>query len=327
MSESRSARIRLLAIVDILRMYTNASNVLSIEEICAYLEQYGFEATKRNVLADIKYINTTPYKIIYVTKPKKGYYITRDFTVSAADALLTAIYSSQKLSPEEREQAEIALQRAVGIPTNNLLISTTERISVDVPHEDIPWETVMALRDAIHNEKKVKIAFTVTCPGDSFSSGEKEEQMTVNPVKIAISSNSMLFVFTQVGSQKPECMHLCRIKKVEILSGKSEKFNGDISDSTGFFTGTTIKNRHKIADWVFIKFDCEHAEFVRNFFDSPIRLRKAEDGKYIAKVFTVLDERLIGWLLCFGDKIEIIAPVELRDYFIERLRSSIYYES
>lgn len=327
MSETRSARIRLLAIVDILHMHTNASNVLSIEEICAYLEQYGFEATKRNILSDIKYINTTPYKIIYVTKPKKGYYITRDFTLSSADALLTAIYSSQKLSAEGREQAESALQKAVGIPTNNLLMSTTERISVDVPHEEVPWEIVMALRDAIHNQKKVKIAYTVTCPGDSFSSDEKEEQITVNPVKIAISSNSTLFVFTRIGSQKPECMHLCRIKKVEILSSKSEKFNGDISDSTGFFTGTTIKNRHELADWVFIKFDCEHAEFIRNFFDSPVQLRKAEDRKYIAKVFTVLDERLIGWLLCFGDKIEIVAPVELREYFKERLRSSIYYES
>ena len=327
MSETRSARIRLLAIVDILQMHTNDSTVLSIEEICAYLEQYGFEATKRNILADIKYINTTPYKIIYVTKPKKGYYITKDLTLSAADALLTAIYSSQKLSAQEREQAESALQRAVGIPTSNLLISTTERISVDVPHETVPRETVMALRDAIHNEKKVKISYTVTCPGDSFGADEKEEQLTVNPVKIAISPNSTLFVFTRIGSQKPECMHLCRIKKVETLSGKAEKFNGDVSDAAGFFTGTVIKNRHELADWVFIRFDCEYAEFVRNFFDSPVQLRKADDGKYLAKVFTVLDERLIGWLLCFGDKIEIVAPVELRDYFKERLRSSIYYES
>ncbi len=317
----------MLAIVDILQTHTSASNVLSIEEICTYLGEYGFEATKRNVLADIKCINTMPYQVIYVTKPKKGYYITRAISESAVDALLTAIYSSQKLSAQERENAENALQQAVGIPTNNLLISTTERVAADVPHEPVHRETVMVLRDAIYRRQKVRISYTITCPGDCFSSDEKEEQITVNPVKIAISSNSTLFVFTQTGSQKPECMHLCRIKNVEILNEKSEKFNGDISDSSGFFTGTTIKNRHEIADWVFIKFNCEYAEFVRNFFDSPVQLRKAEDGKYIAKVFTVLDERLIGWLLCFGDKIEIVAPVELQDYFKERLKSNVYYES
>lgn len=319
--------MRLLAIVDILQTHTNASNVLSIEEICTHLEQYGFEATKRNVLSDIKCINTMPFKIIYVTKPKKGYYITKPFTVSAADALLTAIYSSQRLSAEEREIAEDALKKTVGIPTNNLLISTTERISVDVPHEDIPWENVMALRDAINKQKRVRIFYSVTCPGDSFGSDEKEEQLTVNPVKIAISANSTLFVFTRTGSEKPECMHLCRIKKVEILNAKSEKFKGDISDAEGFFTGTVIKNRHEIADWVIIKFNREHVEFVRNFSDHPVQFRKAEDGKYIAKMYAVLDERLIGWLLCYGDIIEILAPVGLREYFIERLKSSIYYES
>lgn len=327
LSETRSARIRLLAIVDILQTYTNASNVLSIEEICAYLEEYGFEATKRNVLADIKCINTTTYKIIYVTKPKKGYYIARPITVSAADALLTAIYSSQKLSATEREYAEDALKKTVGIPTNNLLISTTERVSAEIPHESVQWEIVMALRDAIHKQKRVKITYTVTCPGDSFSLDEKEEQMTVNPVKIAISSNSTLLVFTQTGSDIPECMHLCRIIKVDILNSRAEDFMGDISDARGFFSGTIIKNRHEIAKWVFLKFDCEYAEFVKNFFDSPVQLRKSDDGKYIAKVFAVLDERLIGWLLCFGDKIEIVAPKGLLDYFKERIKSSIYFES
>ncbi len=308
-------------------MHTNASNVLSIEEICARLEEYGFEATKRNVLADIKSINTMPYKIIYVTKPKKGYYITRTITVSAANALLSATYSSQRLSEDDIEHAKDALQKTIGIPTSNLLLSTTERIAADIPHEYVPWEIVMALRLAVHEHKQVNISYTLTQPGDSFGTDEKVEQIIVNPLKIAITSNSTLLVFTQIGSSQPQCMHLCRIKNVDILNEDAEEFNGDVSDAIGYFTGTVIKNRHKLADWVFIKFDCEHAEFVRNFFDSPVQLRKAEDGQYIAKVFTVLDERLIGWLLCFGDRIEIIAPVELREYFKERIKSSIYYES
>ncbi|MBO5859509.1 MAG: WYL domain-containing protein [Clostridia bacterium] len=327
MSEKKSARIRLLAVIDILQMYTNPSNVLSIEEICAHLEQYGFETTKRNVLADIKLINTTPYKIIYVTTPKKGYYTTRTFSISEADALLKAVESSQMLSAEERNTAKQALSRATGIPTNNLLMNTTERVSVDVPREAVTWEILMTLREAIQRQKRVTLDYKITCPGDSFGSEEPTEKITINPIKIAISSNSMLLIFTKIGSKKPECMHLCRIAEVEILNSEADKFSGDISESVGFFTGIQIKDRHERTDWVFLKFDTQYAELVKNFFDFPVQLRKSEDGKYLAKALTVIDEQFIGFLLCFGDKIELVAPLELRDYIKDRIKNNLYIES
>ncbi|MBR2868176.1 MAG: hypothetical protein IKB88_03795 [Clostridia bacterium] len=154
MAENRSARTRLLTIVDILKVYSNESNVLSIEEICTHLEKYGYEATKRNVVADIKSINTTPYKIIYVTKPKKGYYLVRDFTLSAAESLMTAVYSSERLSESDRKNARNALQRILSLPTNELLLSTTERVSPDIPHESLSWENIMSLRAAVFRKKK-----------------------------------------------------------------------------------------------------------------------------------------------------------------------------
>lgn len=327
MAENRSARTRLLTIVDILKVYSNESNVLSIEEICTHLEKYGYEATKRNVVADIKSINTTPYKIIYVTKPKKGYYLVRDFTLSAAESLMTAVYSSERLSESDRKNARNALQRILSLPTNELLLSTTERVSPDIPHESLSWENIMSLRAAVFRKKKVRITVSLTEIGDSFDSVEDEEFLTVTPVKIAISPNSTLFVFTNGDSSQAFCIHLCRIRKVEILNDDAEDFTGNIDDAIGYFSGTVIKNRHKTAKWVFLRLKTEDAELVRNYFDAPVKLRKDDvEGYCIAKVFTVLDERFIGWLLCYGDKIEIIAPNGLRDYFAGLIKNNILTE-
>ncbi len=324
MEENIGARARLLHIVDILNVYSNESNVLSIEEICSHLEKYGITATKRSVVADIKSINSTTHKIIYVTNPKKGYYIVRDYTLSSVDAMLTAIYSSDMLSVAERNNALRTLRHILSISTGDLLLNTTERVSADIPREPVSWENVMALRHAIHNKKKVLITYTVTSPGDSFSSVEAEDKMTVNPIRIAISINSTLLVFSQVDSKTAECIHMCRIKKVEMLNEAAQPYYGDINDAKGFFTGSTIKERHRIAEWVFLKFRQEHTEFVKNFFDSPIKVRKDENEGYcIAKVFSVLDERLIGWLLSFNDRVEIIAPQDLRDYLTERAQTAV----
>ncbi len=327
MAENQSARARLLVLIDILKVYSNESNVLSAEEICSHLEEYGYKTTKRNVIADIKCINTTPYKIIYVTKPKKGYYLVRNYTLSSADALMTAVYSSEMLTEAERNNARKTLSRIMSIPTHDLLMSTTERVSVEIPHEPISWENTMLLRHAIYQKKKVRITFSVTNPGDGFDLPEKEETITVNPVKIAISTYSSLLIFTQCEKNEAKCMHLCRIKKVDILNEQAEEFTGNIEDAIGFFSETVIKNRHRVAKWVFLKVRNEYAEFVRNYFGTPSQFRKAdEEGYLIAKVFAVVDERFIGWLLCFGDKIEIIAPTEIREFFKEKLKNNILSE-
>ncbi len=326
-AEIQSARARLLVLMDILKVYSNESSVLSAEEICSHLEEYGYKTTKRNVIADIKCINTTPYKVIYVTKPKKGYYLVRNYTLSSADALLTAVYSSEMLTEAERSNAQKTLSRIMSLPTNDLLMSTTERVSVEIPREPNSWENTMSLRQAIYKKKKAEITFSVTNPGDGFDLPEKEETVIVNPVKIAISAYTSLLVFTLSGENEVKCMHLCRIKKVEILDEPAEEFTGSIEDATGFFSGTVIKNRHKTAKWVFLKIRSEHAEFVRNYFGTPSQFRKAdEEGYLIAKVYTAVDERFIGWLLCFGDIIEVIAPAEIRDFFKEKLKNNILSE-
>lgn len=324
MEENTGARTRLLLIVDILKIYSNESNVLSIEEICAHLENYGYKATKRSIVSDIKSINTTTQKIIYVTSPKKGYYIVRDYTLSSIDTMLTALYSSDMLSAADRSNVERSLRHIVSIPTYDLLLNTTDRVSADIPHEPASREIVMALRQAIHRKKKAILTYTVTSPGDSFSSVEAEEKMEVNPIRIAISVNSTLLVFSRNNPSQAECMHICRIKNVEILDDDAQPYNGDIFDAKGFFTGSVIKDRHRTAGWVFLKFRQEHAEFVRNFFDSPIQIRKDENEGYcVAKVYSVLDERLVGWLFCCSDKVETVAPKGLRDYLTERAQTVI----
>ena len=117
MEENNGARARLLLIVDILNVYSDENNVLSIEEICSYLEKYGYSATKRSVVADIKSINSTPHKIIYVTHPKKGYYIVRYYNLASIDALLTAVYSSDMLTASERAAAEKTIRHIISIST------------------------------------------------------------------------------------------------------------------------------------------------------------------------------------------------------------------
>ena len=73
MATEQNARARLLYLVEILTMYSDEFNVLSMDEIIKKLNEYGYDVSARTILSDIKAINTTPVKVVSVSTPKKGF--------------------------------------------------------------------------------------------------------------------------------------------------------------------------------------------------------------------------------------------------------------
>ena len=130
MLEVLSSRTRLLSLVEIMTMFSDEQNILSIEEICEKLSEYGYEVTKRNVVADIKVVNTTPVKIIQVNKPKKGYYLAKSFSQSAINMILEAVYTSPLLSEENCNYIENYLRRNTCLATLDLILDTTAQLKI-----------------------------------------------------------------------------------------------------------------------------------------------------------------------------------------------------
>ncbi len=317
MSEVLSSRTRLLSLVEIMTMYSDEQNILSIEEICEKLNEYGYEATKRNVVSDIKTVNTTPVKIIQVNKPKKGYYLAKSFSQAAINMILEAVYSSPILSEENCSYIENYLRRNTCLATLDLILDTTAHFRACMPQRKSCINALYNIRIAIRDKKQTDITVARTVIGDSFSQAEMYETITVNPVKITACNGISAFVFTRAESpDKAEFVNIPRIKSADITETPSVKFDGDLFSAVNLFTREKIYCNTRDPEWILIKFRQEDTEFIRNCFSSPVYFRKSDDEGYcLAKLLTLIDNNLIGLLFTHSDKIEIIKPDSLRDFF------------
>ena len=323
METTSNARTRLIVLAEILTMFSDENNVLSLDEICEHMRGYGYNVSKRNIISDIKAVNQTTVKIIGVSKPKRGYYIVKSFSQDAVRLILEAIFSSDILSEDETDYIKKYLRRNACIPTLDLILSTTINLNSYAPKRKTSSEILNSLRLSIRDKKQVTLTVSRSKPGDVFSDSVDFETVTVNPVVLTVADGNVSFVFTKTNSpENAEYVNLPRIKNAEILKSDSAEFSGDLVSATSYFDSSPMETSYYFKEWLVIRFPSEYIELIENRFNTPVQFRKDEKKGYCnAKVFTVFDDKLLGWLFALSDKIEIIAPANIRQMFTEKAKN------
>ncbi len=317
MASTANSRTRLLCLIEILTMYSDVKNILSAEEICEKLGEYGYEVTKRSVLSDIRTINTTPIKIISVSKPKKGYYLAKSYSPAASQLVLEAVFSSDMLSAEDVEYIKTYLRRNICVPSLELVLNTTRNYNDLTAKRDISIEALHNIRLAIRDKKKIRLEVSRIVPGDYFSTTERLETLTVSPLFIAVANSSIALTFTRDETEGlAEYINISRIRSATVLEEEATEIIGDPEKVMNYFDRQPIEYYNYKARWLIIEFrECD-IEIVESYFRAPVQYRKAEkDGYCIAKVYTVINRELIGWLFLNSDKFTILAPDGLYELF------------
>lgn len=323
MASTASSRTRLLCLIEILTMYSDVQNILSAEEICEKLAEYGYEATKRSVLSDIRTINTTPIKIISVTKPKKGFYLAKSYSPAASQLVLEAIFSSDMLSADDIEYIKTYLRRNICVPSLELILNTTRNYNDLTVKRDVSSEALHNIRVAIRDGKKITLEVSRIVPGDYFSNTERLETVTVSPLYIAVANSSIALTFLRDGIDgTAEYINISRIRTATVLEETAAEITDEPEKVINYFDRRTVEYHKHKPRWLIIEFKEEDLEIVESYFHAPVQYRKAEkDGFFVAKVYTVINRGLIGWLFLNSDKFTILAPDSLYELFRNKAKN------
>ncbi len=323
MASTANSRTRLLCLVEILTMYSDIQNILSAEEICEKLGEYGYEVTKRSVLSDIRTINTTPIKIISVTKPKKGFYLAKSYSPAASQLVLEAVFSSDMLSAEDVEYIKTYLRRNICVPSLELVLNTTRNYNDLTAKRDISLEALHNIRIAIRDKKKIRLEVSRIVPGDYFANTERLETITVSPLFIAVANSSIALAFTHNQSENTaEYINISRIRSADVLKESADEFTDEPEKIINYFNRQPIEFYNYKARWLIIEFKESDIEIVESYFRAPVQYRKAEkEGYCIAKVYTVINRELVGWLFLNSDKFTILAPDSLYELFRNKAKN------
>ena len=323
MASTANSRTRLLCLIEILTMYSDEQNILSADEICEKLNEYGYEVTKRSVLSDIRTINTTPIKIISVSKPKKGFYLAKSYSPAASQLILEAVFSSDMLSAEDIEYIKTYLRRNICVPSLELVLNTTRNYNDLTAKRDISLEALHNIRIAIRDRKKITLNVSRIVPGDYFANTERLETLIVIPLYIAVANGSIALVFIRdENTEEAEYVNISRIRSAVISDEDSGNIICEPEKIINYFDRRTIEYYNYKARWLIIEFKESDIEIIESYFKAPVQYRKADkEGFCIAKVYTVINRGLIGWLFMNSDKFTILAPDSLYELFKNKAKN------
>lgn len=318
-----NSRTRLLCLIEIFTMYSDELNILSVEEICEKLGEYGYEASKRSVLSDIRTINTTPIKIISVNAPKKGFYLAKSYSPAASQLILEAIFASDVLSVEDIEYIKTYLRRNICVPSLELILNTSRNYNDLTAKREISVEALHNLRVAIRDRKKVNLSVSRIVPGDYFSNMERLEELTVTPLYIAVANGGTALVFIRdEENEKAEYLNVSRIRSAVITDEVAVLPEKEPEEIINFFDRRRLEYYNYNARWLIIEFRESDLDFVESFFRAPVQYRKSDkEGFCLAKVYTVINRELIGWLFFNSDKFTILAPDGLHELFRNKAKN------
>ncbi|MBR2731663.1 MAG: WYL domain-containing protein [Clostridia bacterium] len=323
MTEKPSARTRLVSLVEILTLYTDENHLMGADELCEKLKEYGYDVNRRTVLSDLKELSKLQMQIVRPPEDRrKRFYLAGNYSESALHYILESVYTSDYLTAKERDTVLDDLRRQSCVLTLDLVADTIEVISPRAERAPYSIETLHTLRMAITEDRQVLLTVKVLDPGASFETENGTETLTVNPLRITVTTRSVALTFTTAEKpETPQYIHLRRILTAQQLEWPRLPYHGQTARPVNFFNGEPSQASARRIDWLVLRFPREMAETVANQFESQLYFRRDDtEGYCLAKVNAVLDQSLLGWLILMGGKVEILRPRDARDAIAAAVR-------
>ncbi|WP_299098312.1 WYL domain-containing protein [uncultured Winogradskyella sp.] len=175
-------------------------------------------------------------------------------------------------------------------------------------------EYIDVLYDSIQNKKVIEVSY------QSFKA-RKASIMTVHPQLLKEFNNRWFLL----GSQKGKFITLALDRMIEILKLENEDYQDFKIDGDDYYkdvVGVTVSNSR--AQRIQFKIDHKNAPYVitKPFHSTQRVIETTKDG-VVFNIFVQINFELERLILGFGDSIEVLKPLKLRNRMFKKLKASI----
>lgn len=150
-----------LAILDILRRYTDEEHILSGKQICTHLEnEYGLSIERRTLYSNIEMLRDFGYDISVFEDNGKGYYLAqRQFDKGEVLLLCNAIHASHFIS---QKQSEDLIRKLLDTQSRYQVKEFSDRVYMPNPLKTDNKQllyTISIVSEAIRDNKKLQFTY------------------------------------------------------------------------------------------------------------------------------------------------------------------------
>ncbi len=326
MPGKQGSKLKLLHLMDIFMSNTDEDNIYSANDICEKLQEYGSEAERKSIYADIETLRKFGFDIVNTKSPKRGFFLaSRDFEVAEVRLLIDAVQAAYFISGKKTKTLIKKLYRLVSqgqAETMENQISVENKLKCD--NEEI-YYTIDIIHKAIQQGKQIEFKYFKRKLTRRMTALSEEKVFTVNPYALIWLNDRYYLVSNNPKYDNLMHTRLDRMEKVVMLEFAARSFS-EVSEYHECFDAADYSK--KLFNMFSggnerIELRCSNIiiDDILDRFGKNVPIKADGDEFFIIRVQAAVSRGLVSWLMQYGANIKVNAPKSLAEEVKENANS------
>ena len=325
MAKSENQKQKLLYIAKYLMEQTDENHAVSTPQLIEYLQSQGIKAERKSIYNDIDTLNDFGMDIIRSEEHRGGYMLaSRQFELAEVKLLIDLVQSSKFIT--EKKSRELigkletlvskydakAMQRQVQVIGRSKTLNETIYYNVDLIHAAISQNVTIRFH---YFEWDINKKMKLRKEGAFYE---------VSPWKLTWDDeNYYLMAFDKDANV---IKHYRVDKMLDIALTQEERAGKDFFEKIDMAAYAKKTFGMFAGEEKTVRLLCQNSMVgvVVDEFGTEVSIRKEDEEHVVARMDVAVSPQFFGWLAGLGDRVEIVAPVDVRDEYaayIEKIAS------
>ena len=322
MAKKQGQRLKILYILDFLKLESDEEHPVTAADICEYLDSQGIAAERKSVYADISALTDYGADIVRSGSPRGWFLASREFEEPEiyllADAVRTAGFISAAKTRELVKKLDSFVSRYQAQKRENRVYFSSCAKSVN---EEI-FYSIDKISRAVSEKKKIRFEYVNRVLSPDRTIEKQKREMLISPYALTWQDDHYYVIGNYEKYDNLIHLRLDRMYKVEITDMPQRHFS-EVSEYTDYFDTpdytAKLFGMHggEIYD-IELKCSKKITEQVADRFGEDIFIKKVTDKDFCFTVRAALSDALVSWVISYGDRVKVLEPQILRDMVIGR---------
>ena len=324
MMSINNQKLKTLYLLKILMEKTDELHPMTVNEIIDELQQFGIAAERKSIYTDIELLRTFAVDIICDKTRTNNYYIAgRDFQLAELKLLVDAVQASKFITHKKSEELIKKIEKLASVHEAKALhrqVIVNDRVKT--MNESI-YYNVDAIHNAIQQNNMVQFKYFDYTVDKRLKFRRNGEIYCVSPYALTWVDENYYLIAYHDRYQDISHFRVDRMSEMEV----SENVRPIINEFKDFnvveYTKRVFNMFSGDSERVEIEFDNSLINVVIDRFGKDVIIHGKTETSFRISVDVSATGTFFGWLLMFGEKARIIAPLTLVKSMKEYLNSLI----
>ena len=316
MAKSEGQKLRILYILDYLRLESDEEHPVSTQKLIDMLDAKGIHAERKTIYDDISRLNEYGYEILQVqNRLGGGYYLgTRKFELAELKLLVDAVQSSRFITRKKSKELIKKLEDEVSRYDCSKLkrqVYVAERVKTD--NERI-YYNIDGIHQGIQTNHKISFIYMDWNAKKQLVPRGNDAKVVSPWALIWRDDNYYLAAFDGTDGIMKH-YRVDKMKDVTVLEDRREGLEQFEQVDLAQYSNRTFGMFGDREEIVTLEFPERLIGLLIDRFGKEISIRKGENDCFLGRVRLKVSGQFFGWLTGIGKEIRIASPESVREEY------------